>query len=370
MPEEVREELFEEWGGLGYIMCYDCLEGRSSLCNKPPAKKFLSQVAAFFGGDAAEHTFGCRGAQFAVMRTIREHLKTDSSRAATIIADPNSHYSTNIAAEMNDLEVVEFPHDGYPNYNFAAEQYREKIEKIKSDTGKLPSLAVATHADPYYGNIVPVEEIGKVCRELEVPFMLNAAYTGGVMPINMKELGVDFLTLSAHKSMMSLGPLGYVVTTFEWADRLFATSKSTAQWTGRAFGKKIPNIFGCSIGGIPLISGMTTLPYVQKRIANCEEELRKSNEFVEKMEEIGDIMLLGQRPHRHHLLHFETPKFWEISQEKREKGFYIAKFMINRGIVGLHRGMSKHLKMSVYGLSDEERKKVLEAFRELAADKV
>lgn len=366
LPEEIRAELYEQWGDLGYSMCYDCLEGRSSLCGKPPAKKFLAEVAAFFGGDAAEHTFGCRSAQFAVMRTIREFLKTDNTYTDTIIADPNSHYSTNIAAEMNDLKMVEFPHDGYPSYAFTAEPYEEKIEKIKVDTGKLPALAVVTHADPYYGNIAPVEEIAKVCHEHGVPLMVNAAYTGGVMPINMKDLNADFLTLSAHKSMMSLAPLGFVVTTYEWADRLFAVSQAMPSWTGRTFGKKIPNVFGCSIGGLPLISGMMSFPYVKKRVENWEEELRKSNELVEEMEDIGDIMLLGQRPHRHHLLHFETPRLWEVSQDKKGKGFYIAKFMIDKGIVGLHRGMSKHIKMSVYGLSDDERKKVRNAFYELA----
>jgi Sep-tRNA:Cys-tRNA synthetase len=195
--------------------------------------------------------------------------------------------------------------------------------------------------------------------------MLNAAYTGGVMPINMKEMNVDFLTLSAHKSMMSLAPLGYVVTTYEWAARVFATSKSMAAWTGRSFGKKIPNVFGCSIGGLPLISGMMSFPFVKKRVAGWEEELRKSNDFADALEDIGDIMLLGQRPHRHHLLHFETPKLWEVSQGKKEKGFYIAKFLIDNRIVGLHRGMSKHIKLSVYGLSDADRKTVLDKFQAL-----
>lgn len=366
LPVEVREELFREWGGLGYIMCYDCLEGRSSLCGKPPAKKFLAEVADFFGGDAAEHTFGCRAAQFAVMRAIRENLKSDPNYTDTIIADPNSHYSTNIAAEMNDLRVVEFPHDGYPSYTFAPEAYEEKIQKIKADTGKLPALAMATHADPYYGNIVPVAEIGRVCRENDVPFMLNAAYTGGVIPINMKEMNVDFLTLSAHKSMMSLAPLGFVVTTYEWADRLFKTSTSAAAWTGRAFGKKIPNVFGCSIGGLPLLSAMAAFPYVRERVARWDDELKKINAFVDDMENIGDIMLLGQRPHKHHLLHFETPRLWEVSQSKKDKGFHVAKFMIDHGVVGLHRGMSKHVKMSVYGLSDEELSKVRGALHALA----
>ena len=366
VPPEVKKQLFEEWADVGYVNCFDCLEGRSSLIGKPPIKKFLGEVSKFFGGDAAEHSFGCRGAQFAVMRMIAEFVKENEDYCTTVIADPNSHYSTNIAAEMNYLRTVEPSHSGYPEYSYDPDSFKKKIEEIKQKEGKLPGLLVVTHADPYYGNVAPVEEIGKICEDYEVPYLINAAYTGGVMPINMKEIKADFLTLSAHKSMMSIGPLGFLITTYKWAKELFATSEAKPGWSGRAFGKKIPNLFGCSIGGLPLISSMLSFPYVVERVKKWDEEVAKSNQFVNDLENIGDIMLLGERPHRHHLLHFETEKFWEISKTHPKKGFFLAGEMIERGVVGLHRGMSKHIKLSVYGLSGEEIKKVTEAFHEIA----
>jgi len=77
-------------------------------------------------------------------------------------------------------------------------------------------------------------------------------------------------------------------------------------------------------------------------------------------------MLIGERPHRHHLLHFETPIFWEISKHHKRKGFFLADGMVQKGVVGLHRGLSKHVKLSTYGLSWEEVKKVRDAFYEIA----
>ncbi|MBI5253160.1 MAG: O-phospho-L-seryl-tRNA:Cys-tRNA synthase, partial [Euryarchaeota archaeon] len=156
---------------------------------------------------------------------------------------------------------------------------------------------------------------------------------------------------------------------FEWSKKLFATSSAKPDWTGRVFGKKIPNVFGCSIGGLPLISSMLSFPYVKERVKRWEEETKKSEKFIKEMENIGDLMLLGERPHRHHLLHFETPLFWEISKTHKRKGFFLAEEMQKRGIVGLHKGLSKHVKMSVYGLSEEEINKVLNAFREVAGMK-
>jgi len=361
VPADVQQKLCsEKWLEVGYSICFDCIEGRSSLITKPNIKGFLEEVASFFGGDKAEHSFGCRAAQFAVMRSILEKRVKGEGTSNIVIADPNSHYSTNIAAEMCDLKVVEPPHSGYPEYKVSAESFAQKIEELKSQN-KVPALVVATHADPYYGNVAPVDEVGKICEDYGIPYMVNAAYTGGVMPINMKKMKASFLTLSAHKSMASIGPLGFLITTFEHSKKVFELSKDKPEWSGRAFGKKIPNLFGCSIGALPIISAMLSFPHVKERVKNWEKEVEKINRFIDEFESLGELMLLGERPHRHHLMHFETPVLWEISQKHKRKGFFLAEELEERGIVGVHKGLTKHIKLSVYGLSEEELKTVIEA---------
>ena len=49
------------------------------------------------------------------------------------------------------------------------------------------------------GVIQPIEEIGQVCKELEVPFHVDAAQAVGKLPMNVATLPVDFLSLTAHK---------------------------------------------------------------------------------------------------------------------------------------------------------------------------
>jgi len=368
VPEEVQARLLEEkWIKFGYSICFDCIEGRSGLISKPPVANFLGDIAEFFGGDRAEHTFGCRAAQFAVMRTISDFTENEGSReyAKILLVDPLCHYTTVIAAEAMGFRIVEPPHTGYPEYRVEAESFRHRIEEIKKETGKLPGLIAVTHVEPYYGNLNPVEEVGEIAEEYEIPYMVNAAYTAGVMPVNMRKLHADFLTVSAHKSMASLGPLGFLVTSYEWSKKVFKLSKTVTDWSGRSFGKKILNIFGCSVGGIPLISSMYSFPCVVERVGKWSEELDKIRWFIREMEKIDDVRLIGERPHRHHLLHFETPIFWEISKHHKRRGFFLAEDMIKKGIVGLHRGLSKHIKLSLYGLEWDEIKKVRDAFYEV-----
>ncbi|MFX1486198.1 MAG: O-phospho-L-seryl-tRNA:Cys-tRNA synthase [Promethearchaeota archaeon] len=369
LSTEIQNALrAEEWTKIGYSVCFDCLEGRSDLISKPPIGDFLKDVAEFFGGDLAEHTFGCRAAQFSVVKTISEHLKEDSSKdyANILVADSLSHYTTIMAAEMNGLEVAEVPNKGYPEYRIEAEDYARKIEEIREKTGKLPGLIMVTHVEPYYGNLNPVKEVGRIAREYDIPYMINGAYTAGILPVNIRDLKADFLTVSAHKSMASLGPLGFVVTNYDWEKKIFRKSSTVTDWSGRSFGAKMINVFGCSVGGTPLISSMYSFPSVVERVKHWNEELKKTQWLVEELEKLNGIMLLGARPHLHHLLAFETPVFWEISKHHKRKGFFLAEEMIKRKIVGLHRGLSKHIKLSVYGLNRDQIKVIRDAFYDIA----
>ncbi len=367
VPQETQKRLFEEgWTKIGYSVCFDCLKGRSGLVSKPPIGRFLDDVAKFFGGDRAEHTFGCRGAQFAVMKAIGDFAESSENPNRIVLADPLCHYTTAITAEAAGLRLAEATHGGHPEFEVEAQSYRRKIEEIRRETGGLPGLIVVTQVEPYHGNLNPAEEVGEIAEEYDIPYMVNAAYTAGVMPVDMRKLHADFLTVSAHKSMASLGPLGFLVTTDEWTERAFGTSKIVTERSGRTWGTKIPNIFGCSIGGVPLISAMYSFPHVVERVETWDEELEKSRWFIQEMERLDGVRLVGERPHRHHLLHFETPVFWEISRGHRRRGFFLADEMIKMGIVGLQRGLTKTIKLSLYGLGWDQVRLVRDAFYGIA----
>ncbi len=371
VPQEVQERLFKEgWNRFGYPLCFNCLKGRSDIISKPPVADFLSDIAEFYGGDKAEHTFGCRAAQFTVMKTISDFAESQSSTGYSKVAivDPLCHYTTVIAAEVAGLRVVEPPHGGHPEYKVKAEGYQQRIEEVRKETGRLPGLVVVTHAEPNHGNLNPAAEVGEIAQQYNVPYMVNAAYTGGVMPVDMRDFHADFLTVSAHKSMASLGPLGFLVTRGKWSERAFRNSKIVTEGTGRAWRNKITNIFGCSVGGIPVISAMYSFEYVFRRVNTWTNELSKARWLLQEIERIGGIRLIGEHPHRHHLLHFETPIFWEISKHHKNRGFFLAEEMIKKGIVGLQRGLTKHVKLSVYGLTWDQVRKVRNALYEVAEE--
>ncbi len=68
------------------------------------------------------------------------------------------------------------------------------------------SLIVVTHASNVTGTINDIEGIGSFCREMKIPFLVDAAQTAGVLPIDVKKMHIELLAFSGHKGL--LGPQG------------------------------------------------------------------------------------------------------------------------------------------------------------------
>ncbi|MEX0775272.1 MAG: aminotransferase class V-fold PLP-dependent enzyme [Phycisphaeraceae bacterium] len=67
-------------------------------------------------------------------------------------------------------------------------------------------LIVMTHASNVLGTIQDAAAVGRIAREHEVLFCLDAAQTAGVVPISIQTMQVDLLAFPGHKSL--LGPTG------------------------------------------------------------------------------------------------------------------------------------------------------------------
>ncbi len=67
-------------------------------------------------------------------------------------------------------------------------------------------LAVFTHGSNVTGTLNPIEEIGRICRENGVPFLVDASQTAGALPIDVEKMHIDLLAFPGHKSL--LGPTG------------------------------------------------------------------------------------------------------------------------------------------------------------------
>ena len=77
-------------------------------------------------------------------------------------------------------------------HNITAQQVRDAI---RPDT----CLVTTMYANNEIGSVLPISEIGAICKEAGVPFHTDAVQAVGHLHINVKEQNIDLLSLSGHK---------------------------------------------------------------------------------------------------------------------------------------------------------------------------
>jgi cysteine desulfurase family protein len=96
---------------------------------------------------------------------------------------------------------------------------RIKLTRIRADGGGTidpdairkavtprTRLIALTHASNVLGTVQPIAEVGRIAREHNLLFLVDAAQTAGVVPIDVQALHIDLLAFPGHKSL--LGPTG------------------------------------------------------------------------------------------------------------------------------------------------------------------
>ena len=73
---------------------------------------------------------------------------------------------------------------------------------IKENTKAI----ITTHASNVCGTIIPIEEIGALCKEKGLVYAVDTAQTAGILNIDMQKANIDFLAFTGHKGL--LGPQG------------------------------------------------------------------------------------------------------------------------------------------------------------------
>lgn len=357
LTPEARKALIAY--GDGYSTCDACRKPfRLDKITSPPIAPFHEQLASFVNMDTARIIPGARRGFQAVASTLVE--KDDS-----VIVSGLAHYTEFLAVEEAGGVVKEVPVN---EHNIVtADATAEKIEAVKKETGKLPVLVMIDHFDYQYANEHDVKSIAKVAHQYDIPFLYNGAYTVGVMPVDGKEIGADFVVGSGHKSMASPAPSGVLATTSEWAPKVFRTTQMVGDVTKRKFGIKEVEMLGCTLMGSTLIGMMASFPTVKERVNKWEEEVKKSNYFIEGLLAIEGSKVLSEYKRKHTLSKVDTTNSFDIvAKSHKRKGFFLSDELSSRGIIGEFAGATRVWKLNTYGLSWEKIRYLLDTFQNIA----
>ncbi|NIQ06113.1 MAG: O-phospho-L-seryl-tRNA:Cys-tRNA synthase [Candidatus Korarchaeota archaeon] len=345
--------------GDGYSTCDWCRKPfRLDKIRRPPIDEFHAELAKFLGMDQARVVPGARRGFQAVANSLVE--KGDS-----VVVSSLAHYTEFLSVEAAGGVVKEVPLN--ENNVVTAEKTAQKIEQVRRETGALPKLIIMDHFDYMLGNEHDVYGIAKVTKDYDIPFLCNGAYSIGVMPVNGKKIGADFLVGSGHKSFASPAPSGILATTEEWADKVFRTTQMVGDITKRKFGIKEVEMMGCTLMGANLIAMMASFPAVQERVKHWDEEVKKINYFSREFLKIRGNKILSEMPRKHTLTKVDTiESFDKIARTHKRRGFFFSDELKKRRIVGEFAGATRAWKLNTYGLTWDQVKYLAQALQDIA----
>jgi cysteine desulfurase len=194
-----------------------------------------SQVAGLIGANEEEIIFtgsGTESNNFAV----KGLALAQQGKGKHVVVSAIEHFSVLHSArtlEKWGFELTEVPVDKYGVVN--PEDVRRSIRK---DT----VLVSVMHANGEVGTIEPIKEIAKIARENKVIFHTDAIATAGTIPLDVKELGVDALSLAGNQFY---GPKGVGALWVRRGVRIMPLLDGGIQEGGRRAGtENTPSIVG------------------------------------------------------------------------------------------------------------------------------
>ena len=159
---------------------------------------------------------------------------------------------------------------------------------------------IINHASNVCGTIQPLESIGPICKAHNLQFIVDAAQTAGVIPIDVKACHIDALCFTGHKGLLGPQGIGGIILTKEMAQNL---TPLIAGGTGsfshlETMPTHMPDAFESGTLNLPGIIGLNEgLAYIESQgMENIHNhELGLTQAFLEGLQSIDGINIVGKQ---------------------------------------------------------------------------
>ncbi|MCQ4636439.1 aminotransferase class V-fold PLP-dependent enzyme [Anaerovorax odorimutans] len=159
-------------------------------------------------------------------------------------------------------------------------------------------LVLAIHGSNVCGTLIPIEEIGRICRENRIFFCVDASQTAGSAVIDMQKCNADALIFPGHKALLGPQGIGGMIlsrTMAETMEPLFSGGTGSASHR-EEMPELLPDKFQPGTLNIPGIIGLKhALAYIEKEglVSMMEKKKRITDAFLEEVGNMKGVRLIG-----------------------------------------------------------------------------
>ena len=188
-----------------------------------------------------------------------------------------------------DYDIVPVDEEG----NLDPEDLRERI-RINT------KAVIMTHASNVCGTVVPIREIGSICKEYGLFFAVDTAQSAGTLPVDMQECQIDFLAFTAHKGL--LGPQG--IGGFLISERLdkkmepYIAGGTGSQSDSLLMPDYLPDKYESGTMNLPGIIGLhASLDYIRKQGLKAihDKKMELTEYLLNEVKRIPQVRIVGRK---------------------------------------------------------------------------
>ena len=185
--------------------------------------------------------------------------------------------------------------------NVVSQGKRKATKGSTRNKPKAPQLITLSHALYNNGAIMPVEDVGKITKENDVLFCIDAAQTVGSIEIDVKKIGCDFMAFPAFKWICGPLGLGILYCNKKAAESLKPQSIGSESATLSSDQKTLaylepPAKFQTGFRNFPALAGLeASVRYLLRLgMANIRSKnMKVANLLRSELEKISDVKLYG-----------------------------------------------------------------------------
>lgn len=180
-------------------------------------------------------------------------------------------------------------------------QPERMVEECRAALTKGADVMICNHVSNVFGCVQPVEEIGKLCREKGVPFIVDASQSAGILPVNMQAMGADFIAMPGHKGLY--GPQGTGLLLCSRCPQPLIYGGTGSQSLRQTMPEALPDRLESGTHNMPGIAGLLEgLRFVEQRGTGniLRHERRLTAQAIELLRRIEGVKVFYREGLQHH----------------------------------------------------------------------
>jgi len=140
----------------------------------------------------------------------------------------------------------------------------DTVSAFRNAVNSKTKAVICTHVSNVFGYVLPVEQIARICYERNVPLIIDASQSAGVLPVSLHDLHAVFIAMPGHKGLY--GPQGTGILLCNQTPKPLLSGGTGSRSEDFSMPDFLPDVGEAGTHNLPGIAGLLEgIRYIRRR---------------------------------------------------------------------------------------------------------